>query len=122
MCARTCGHALTDLTSVHGCHCSPGAPGQAAACRVSLARALVAVSVPALTCPLCLVPATLRQERLDKERGASEALQRSLERAEQARAELAADLNVTNRKLQGATERIVLMTGKPDRWRCAHDK
>lgn len=58
-----------------------------------------------LSCTYCT------QERLDKERGASEALQRSLERAEQARAELAADLNVTNRKLQGATERIVLMTG-----------
>ncbi len=34
------------------------------------------------------------------------------EKAEQLRAELAADLNVANRKLSGATERIVLMTGE----------
>jgi chromosome segregation ATPase len=40
-----------------------------------------------------------------------ELVRRELQRAEQSRAEMAADLNVANRKLNGATERIVLMTG-----------
>ena len=49
---------------------------------------------------------------LSKEREVTAAAIRDCEKAEQKRAELAADLNVANRKLMGATERIVLMTGK----------
>ena len=52
------------------------------------------------------------ETRLAKEREATAAAQRDFERADQKRAELAADLNVANRKLNGATERIVLMTGE----------
>lgn len=52
------------------------------------------------------------EARLAQECEAVQGVRKELERAEQSRAELATDLNVANRKLTGATERIVLMTGR----------
>ncbi|GAX78287.1 hypothetical protein CEUSTIGMA_g5729.t1 [Chlamydomonas eustigma] len=50
------------------------------------------------------------EARLTSEAAAAEAARKEVEKVEQKRAELAADLHVTTRKLNGATERIVLMT------------
>ena len=83
----------------------------AAEARASAAEALAKEAERELSRALDAAAAA-RMESESKLTRELEFARRELERAEQSRAEMAADLNVANRKLNGATERIVLMTGE----------